>query len=49
MMRQLKATRPPEVTVRLAFAPAEAGQVDFGADPVLMRTRMAARGAPGLS
>jgi hypothetical protein len=36
MMRQLKATRPPEVTVRLALAPAQAAQVDFGAGPVLM-------------
>jgi hypothetical protein len=36
MLRQLKATRPPEVTVRLAFAPAEAAQEDFSAGPVLM-------------
>ena len=36
MLRQMKASQPPEVTVRLAFAPAEAAQVDFGAGPVLM-------------
>jgi transposase len=35
MLRQIKAARPAEVTVRLAFAPAEAAQVDFGAGPVL--------------
>lgn len=35
MARSLRAARPPEVTVRLSFAPAEAAQVDFGAGPVL--------------
>jgi transposase len=35
MLRQLRAEQPPEVTVRLSFAPAEAAQVDFGAGPVL--------------
>ena len=36
MVRALSAQRPPEATVRLSFAPAEAAQVDFGAGPVLM-------------
>lgn len=36
MLRQMKAARPPEVTVRLEFAPGEAAQVDFGAGPVLV-------------
>jgi transposase len=35
MVRALGALRPPELTVRLSFAPAEAAQVDFGAGPVL--------------
>ena len=35
MLRQLRAEQPPEVTVRLSFAPGEAAQVDFGAGPVL--------------
>lgn len=35
MLRQLRGEVPPEVTVRLSFAPAEAVQVDFGAGPVL--------------
>lgn len=35
MLRQMKAAQPPEVTVRLEFAPGEAAQVDFGAGPVL--------------
>ena len=35
MLRSLRAERPPEVTVRLSFAPGEAAQVDFGAGPVL--------------
>lgn len=35
MLRQLRGERPPEVTVRLSFAPGEAAQVDFGAGPVL--------------
>ncbi len=35
MLRQLRGEQPPEVTVRLSFAPAEAAQVDFGAGPVL--------------
>ncbi len=35
MARSLRAAQPPEVTVRLSFAPAEAAQVDFGAGPVL--------------
>jgi len=35
MLRTLRAEQPPEVTVRLSFAPAEAAQVDFGAGPVL--------------
>lgn len=36
MLQQLRGEQPPEVTVRLAFAPGEAAQVDFGAGPVLM-------------
>ena len=35
MLRQLRSQQPPDVTVRLSFAPAEAAQVDFGAGPVL--------------
>ncbi|MCW5260040.1 transposase [Verminephrobacter eiseniae] len=35
MVRQLRGEIPPEVTVRLSFAPGEAVQVDFGAGPVL--------------
>ena len=35
MLRRLRADTPPEVTVRLSFAPGEAAQVDFGAGPVL--------------
>ena len=36
MTRRLRAAQPPEVTVRLSFAPAEAAQVDFGTGPVLL-------------
>jgi transposase len=36
MLHRLRAERPPEVTVRLSFAPGEAAQVDFGAGPVLV-------------
>jgi transposase len=35
LLRGMRAARPPETTVRLAFAPGEAAQVDFGAGPVL--------------
>jgi transposase len=35
MLRGMKAAQPPEATVRMAFAPADAAQVDFGAGPVL--------------
>lgn len=35
MLRQLRGEAPPEVTVRLSFAPGEVAQVDFGACPVL--------------
>jgi transposase len=35
MLQGMRTCRPPETTVRLAFAPAEAAQVDFGAGPVL--------------
>jgi transposase len=35
LLRGMRAARPPETTVRLSFAPAEAAQVDFGAGPVL--------------
>jgi len=36
MLSQLRAQQPPDVTVRLSFAPAEAAQVDFGAGPMLI-------------
>ena len=36
MLVALRAAQPPETTVRLAFDPGEAAQVDFGAGPVLM-------------
>ncbi|MGH9670601.1 MAG: IS21 family transposase [Terriglobales bacterium] len=36
MLRQLRSAQPPDVTVRLAFAPGEASQVDFGAGPFLV-------------
>jgi transposase len=36
MLQHMRAAQPPEVTVRLAFAPGEAAQVDFGAGPVLV-------------
>src|SRR5512141_272915 len=36
MMVAIAGTRPPEATVRLYFAPAEAAQVDFGAGPELV-------------
>jgi transposase len=36
LLRQLRGEIPPEPTVRLNFAPAEAAQVDFGAGPVLL-------------
>jgi len=36
MLHQLRGEQLPEVTVRLAFAPGQAAQVDFGAGPVLM-------------
>ena len=36
MLKRLRAEIPPEVTVRLAFAPGEAAQVDFGAGPILV-------------
>ena len=35
MLGTLKREIPPVTTVRLSFAPGEAGQVDFGAGPVL--------------
>lgn len=35
MLGTLKRETPPDATVRLAFAPGEAGQVDFGAGPML--------------
>ena len=35
MLGALAASRPPEATVRLQFAPGEAAQVDFGAGPKL--------------
>ncbi len=36
MLCTLRAALPPEATVPLAFAPAQAAQVDFGAGPVLV-------------
>jgi len=36
MLTALNASRPPEATVRLHFAPGEAAQVDFGAGPFLV-------------
>ena len=36
MLGVLAATRLPEATVRLQFAPGEAAQVDFGAGPLLL-------------
>jgi len=36
MLGTLAATRPPEATVRLQFAPGAAAQVDFGAGPRLL-------------
>jgi hypothetical protein len=36
MLAHLTRSRPPEATVRLYFAPAEAAQVDFGAGPELV-------------
>jgi transposase len=36
MLARIGASRPPEATVPLAFAPAEAAQVDFGAGPALI-------------
>jgi transposase len=35
MLQGMRAACPPETTVRLAFAPGEAAQVDFGAGPAL--------------
>ena len=36
MLQGMRASCPPETTVRLTFAPGDAAQVDFGAGPVLM-------------
>jgi transposase len=36
MLARIGASRPPETTVPLNFAPGEAAQVDFGAGPVLI-------------
>lgn len=36
MLQHMRAARPPDVTVRLSFAPGEAAQVDFGAGPTLV-------------
>lgn len=35
MLRAIEGARPPEVPMRLAFKPAEAAQVDFGAGPAI--------------
>ena len=35
LIASIRATRPPEATVPLVFAPAEAAQVDFGAGPLI--------------
>jgi transposase len=39
LLAAIHATRPPEATVRLDFAPGEAAQVDFGAGPMLADER----------
>ncbi|MDH5205742.1 MAG: IS21 family transposase [Hylemonella sp.] len=36
MLAQLRGEQPPDVTVRLQFAPGEASQVDFGTGPTLV-------------
>jgi hypothetical protein len=36
MLAGIRASLPPEATVRLTFSPAEAAQVDFGAGPMLV-------------
>ena len=36
MLQQLRGEQPPDVTVRLSFAPGEVAQVDFGAGPILV-------------
>ena len=36
MLTQLRGAQPPDLTVRLSFAPGEASQVDFGSGPILM-------------
>lgn len=36
MLARIVAARPPDATVPLLFAPAEAAQVDFGAGPMLL-------------
>jgi transposase len=36
MLAHIRASLPPEATVRLSFPPAEAAQVDFGAGPMLI-------------
>ncbi len=38
MLGAVAATRPPDATVRMQFAPGEAAQVDFGAGPKLYDT-----------
>jgi transposase len=43
MLQGMRASQPPQTTVRLAFAPAEAAQVDFGAGPALTHPQ----GRPG--
>ena len=35
MLAQMRGEQPPDLTVRLSFAPAQAAQVDFGAGPML--------------
>lgn len=36
MVARVRALQPPDVTVRLEFAPGEAAQVDFGAGPFMI-------------
>lgn len=36
LLQQLDAAKPPDVSMRLTFLPAEAAQVDFGSSPVLI-------------
>ena len=45
MLIAIAGSAPPDATVPLAFAPAEAAQIDFGAGPLLLDP---ATGNPGV-